>query len=164
LGAELQPEPVVLRGDQSALTHALVNLVQNALDFTPRGGEVRVAVRVDRAAGVAELSVTDTGTGIPPEDLPHIFERFYRGHNRRAAEQARGRARGAGGAGLGLSIVQQAVEGLGGRVTVASTPGQGSRFTLHLPLPPAPPKAAAGAPTGSPSRRPARPGRPDRPG
>lgn len=155
LSAETPPEPVILHGDQSALTQALVNLVQNALDFTPRGGQVRISTRVDRERGVAELSVADTGVGIPEEDRPHIFERFYRGHNRRQADVEASPTRPAGGAGLGLSIVQQAVEILGGSVEVETAVGRGTTFTLRLPLQEPPREASPRLPRGG--RRATRP-------
>ncbi|MDI3298300.1 MAG: HAMP domain-containing sensor histidine kinase [Bacillota bacterium] len=144
LSAEAEPQPVVLHGDQSALTQALVNLVQNALAFTPAGGRVRITTRVDREGGVAVLSVSDTGVGIPEKDRPHIFERFYRGRLPRRDDVGAGRMRPAGGAGLGLSIVQQAVERFGGSIEVESAVGRGTTFTLRLPLEEA--RGGAGAP------------------
>ena len=117
-------EQVQVPGDPDRLKQALVNLVANALQHTRAGGTVRVALV--RAGDYAELHVRDTGAGIAAEDLPHIFERFYR------ADKARTRRQG--GAGLGLSIVKWVAEAHGGCVTVESAPGQGSTFTLALPL------------------------------
>jgi heavy metal sensor kinase len=126
-GVALMPsidEQVQAPGDPDRLKQALVNLVANALQHTPAGGTVRVGLV--RAGGQALLQVRDTGAGIAAEDLPHIFERFYR------ADKARTRRQG--GAGLGLAIVSWVAEAHGGRVTVESAPGQGSTFTLALPL------------------------------
>lgn len=119
------PEPVGVRCDASALERAVSNLVENALRHT-RGGE-QESVTITCAAESAEAVVTvrDTGTGIGPEHLPQLFERFYR------VDTARGRAQG--GAGLGLSIVKAIIEAHGGTVGVASELGRGSVFTIRLP-------------------------------
>jgi signal transduction histidine kinase len=113
--------------DAERVGQVLRNLLNNALTHTPAGGSVTVEVRErDEDAGPAlELSVEDTGAGIAPEDLPLIFERFYR------ADRSRNRA--TGGAGLGLTIVRRLVEAHGGEVTVSSTLGVGSRFTFTVP-------------------------------
>lgn len=128
-GTALKPaiaEQVAVPGDRGRLKQALINLVANALQHTAPTGSVVVGLaRVD---GSAELYVRDTGTGIDPEDLPHVFERFYRGD--------KARARHAGGAGIGLSIVQRVAEAHGGHVHVSSAPGEGSTFTMQLPLAP----------------------------
>ena len=97
------------------------------MKFTPRGGSVRVAV--EPTADGARIDVTDTGVGIDPAELPHIFERFYRGSR---ANEARG-----SGSGLGLAIVRSIVDMHGGTVSVESGAGIGSRFTVHLPTRPA---------------------------
>ena len=109
--------------DPNLLRHVLRNLLSNALTYTPSGGRITVAAR-EIGEGI-EVVVEDTGTGIPPEDLPHIFERFYR------ADHSRSRA--TGGAGLGLAIARQFVEVHGGRIQVSSEQGQGARFTFTLP-------------------------------
>jgi two-component system OmpR family sensor kinase/two-component system sensor histidine kinase BaeS len=114
-------------GDAGRLAQVLRNLLSNSLRHTPAGG--RVTLRLDRANGSARLEVSDTGSGIPPEDLPHVFDRFYR------SEKNRGR--GTGGAGLGLAIARQLVAAHGGRIEVASTSGQGTTFTVTLPAAPA---------------------------
>lgn len=103
-------------------TEVLGNLVGNALKFTGPGGEVTVSA--SRTAGAVRFEVADTGIGIAPRDLPFIFEKYY---------QAGGRKRSAG-SGLGLAIVRQAVAAHGGTVTVTSTPGRGTVFTVVLPL------------------------------
>lgn len=110
-------------GQKGRLERALSNLLWNGINYNRPGGEVRVDVR--RADATVRISVTDTGIGIAPQDLPRIFERFYR------VDKARSRQ--TGGTGLGLSIVRNTVERLGGSVTVDSRLGQGSVFTLILP-------------------------------
>ncbi len=112
----------LLQGDRAALERALMNLVHNAIKFTPPGGLITLSAQ---AQGNAVLfQVRDTGPGIDPEDLPHIFERFYKVD----------RGRSSAGAGLGLSIVRHIVQEHGGRVWVESTPGEGSLFCIQLPL------------------------------
>ena len=115
------PAPVL--GDQTRLTQLLMNLVDNALRYTPAGGSVTVTVRANSDS--TELRVADTGSGIAPEHLPHLFERFYRGDL--------ARARSEGGAGLGLAIAQWIVEAHGGRIGVESEVGRGSVFKVSLP-------------------------------
>ena len=102
----------------------LVNLLDNAVKFNRPGGEVWIdAARLD--GGQVRISVADSGIGIPSEDLPRVFERFYR------VDRARSRA--VGGTGLGLSIVKHAVERMGGSITAESQLGKGSKFTVTLP-------------------------------
>jgi len=113
-------------GDEARLVQALVNLVDNALKYTPAGGVVRISSHV--AGDLVALAVTDTGLGIPPEHLPRIFERFYR--------VDRSRSRAFGGTGLGLSIVKHIATSHGGRVEVQSVEGRGSQFTLLIPRAP----------------------------
>lgn len=112
-----------LLADVDKLEQAVINLLENAIKYTPPGGLINVA------AGVYDdsvfLRVSDTGPGIDPRDLPHIFERFYRGKSYRPSE---------GGTGLGLSIVQKIVKAHGGRVEVESVMQQGTAITLWLPL------------------------------
>ncbi len=118
-------EPVEIDGDQDRLKQLLLNLIDNALRYTPAGG----AVTLDLVHGAQEaiIRVRDTGPGIPAEHLPHIFERFYR------IDSAR--ARQTGGTGLGLAISREIVEAHGGRIEVESTIGAGSTFTVVLPAP-----------------------------
>jgi len=111
-------------GSRMRLEQALVNLLDNAVKFNRPGGEVWIEAGTT-GDGLVKISVADSGIGIPSEDLPRIFERFYR--------VDRARSREAGGTGLGLSIVKHAVERMGGGVTVESRLGQGSKFTLTLP-------------------------------
>lgn len=117
-------EPVGLQGDPDRLRQLVLILVDNALKYTPAGGRVAVALR--RNGRTAEMNVQDTGVGIPPEDLPHVFQRFYR------ADPARGRD--PGGTGLGLPIAKWIAEQHGGSITLESAPGHGTLATVHLPL------------------------------
>ncbi|MDR7555421.1 MAG: ATP-binding protein [Armatimonadota bacterium] len=110
--------------DRERVLQMLHNLLHNALRHTPRGG--RVTVGVDAGPGRVQLWVQDTGPGIPPEDLERIFERFVR--------LDASRTRATGGSGLGLAIVRALAEAHGGTVTATSAPGQGSRFTITLPV------------------------------
>jgi heavy metal sensor kinase len=119
-------DQVLVCGDRDRLKQVMVNLVGNAINYTPTGGEV--VVGLGKTAEMAQLTVTDTGTGIAPEDLPHIFERFYR------SEKARTRQRAGKGYGLGLSIAYWIVRNHGGRIEVSSVVGKGSTFCVWLPL------------------------------
>jgi two-component system OmpR family sensor kinase len=119
-------EDLCVPGDPLWLNQIMVNLIGNGIKYTPAGGTVTVSLR--EAGGKAELAVRDTGIGIPEEHLPHIFDRFYRVDH--------GRARTAGGSGLGLSITRWAVEAHEGQIEVESTPGSGSLFRVTLPLAP----------------------------
>jgi signal transduction histidine kinase len=119
LSVQTPEEPVMLTCDRHRLEMAIGNLVDNALKFTSAGGEVRVSLRTE-AERVA-VCVRDTGAGIPPEDLPHIFERFYRG-----------RGNAVPGSGLGLAIVKSIAEAHGGTVRVQSEVGKGTEVTLVL--------------------------------
>jgi two-component system, OmpR family, sensor kinase len=116
--------PAQVYGEADKLKQALVALLQNAFKYTPSEGTVTLSLTTQD--GNALFSVCDTGIGISPEDLPHIFERFYR------ADPARSRDRG--GSGLGLAIVKSIVEEHGGSIQVESTPGKGSAFRVKLPL------------------------------
>jgi len=115
--------PVPLVGDREVLAQCVSNLVGNAIKFTPQGGIVDVSI--DEIDGGVRLVVSDTGVGIPSEQLPRIFERFYRADA--------GRSRDAGGTGLGLAIAKHAAVLHGGRIDVESAPGRGSRFRVFLP-------------------------------
>jgi len=110
-------------GDADRLGQVITNLLINAIQYSQDQGEVRLATRAE--AGIAVVTVADTGPGIPAEDLPHIFERFYRGD--------KSRARAAGHSGLGLAIVKAIVEAHGGSIEVSSQLGVGTRFTVNLP-------------------------------
>jgi len=117
-------EQVTVEGDRARLKQVIVNLVDNAIKYTPAGGLVGVKIRASNSHAV--LEVNDNGVGIPPEALPHIFERFYR------VDKARSRQMG--GAGLGLSIIKAIVTAHGGQVRVESVEGKGSRFLVELPI------------------------------
>jgi two-component system, OmpR family, sensor kinase len=116
--------PAQVRGDTDKLRQALVALLDNAVKYTPFEGSVALSLTIED--GRALIRVSDTGIGIQPEDLPYIFERFYR------ADRARSRDRG--GSGLGLAIAQSIVEEHGGSIEAESTPGKGSTFVMRLPL------------------------------
>jgi two-component system sensor histidine kinase BaeS len=123
LVSRVPTSPVMLRFDPERILQLLGNLVGNALKFTPRGGEV--VVDLADAPDEATLEVRDSGPGIPEAELPHVFDRFFRGTNV-------GEAR-ASGSGLGLAIARSIVEMHGGTIAVASAVGSGSRFTITLP-------------------------------
>jgi two-component system sensor histidine kinase BaeS len=123
LVSEVPPAPVMLPFDRERIVQLLSNLVGNGLKFTPRGGQVRVML-TDQPEG-AVLEVRDSGPGILAAELPHVFERFFRGTNV-------GEAR-ASGSGLGLAIARSIVEMHGGQIEVASAIGEGSAFTVRLP-------------------------------
>jgi heavy metal sensor kinase len=118
-------DPVLVEGDPSRLKQVVVNLLDNAIKYTPNGGSVEIATR--NVNGCAVLEVRDTGLGIAPSDLPHVFERFYRTDKARSREL--------GGSGLGLSIVKSIVVAHGGEVTVSSEDTAGTQFTVILPSP-----------------------------
>lgn len=123
LTANVGPGLEALPADRDRIRQVLVNLLANALHYTPQGGSVTVSATA--AGAQAQVSVTDTGPGISPEDLPHLFDRFYRAD--------KSRTRGTGGSGLGLAIVRSLVELHGGSVQVESKVGEGSRFVVVLP-------------------------------
>ncbi len=115
---------IALNGDEELIKRMLLNLLDNAVKYTPEGGEISLALA--RQNGNAEIVVRDTGIGIPATDQARVFDRFFR--------VDKTRARALGGAGLGLSIAQWIVEVHGGEITVASAPGVGSTFRVVLPL------------------------------
>ncbi len=121
----LDIDQALVQGDRDRLKQVLLNLIANAVNYTPPGGEVCLSLR--QQDGQAQLVVEDSGPGIPVEDLPHIFDRFYR------ADPSRKRSENSG-FGLGLSIAQWIVQRHGGRIEVESQPGQGARFTVWLPV------------------------------
>jgi signal transduction histidine kinase len=119
------PDLPPVQADPDRVLQVIINLLGNALRYTPAGGTVRLSA--ERQGAVVVLTVADTGLGIAPEHLPHLFERFYR------VDKARSRA--LGGSGLGLTIAQAIVEAHGGQITAASPgPGQGATFAFTLPL------------------------------
>ena len=124
LQAEFPEKLLFVQGDINMIERVLSNLIENALDHTPAGG--LVTLRLEELPGQVRAEVVDSGAGIPAEELPHIFERFFSG--RRGASTARG------GSGLGLAIAQKIMELHGSRIQVESEPGRGSTFWFELPL------------------------------
>jgi histidine kinase len=125
LNLELAPDVPRALADEDRIVQVLTNLTENALQHTPENGKVTIAVR--RTGNEAQISVRDTGIGIPLEHLPHIFDRFYR------VDKSRSRRAG-GGRGIGLTIARALVEAHGGRIWAESAgEGQGSTFTFTLP-------------------------------
>ena len=118
----MEADPVQCQGNAAQLAQAVGNIVSNAIHYNRPGGSVRVTVHPE--AGGATLTVTDTGQGIAPRDLPHIFERFYRAEKARSSEQ--------GHSGLGLAIAKAIVEKHGGTIDVASEPGEGTTFRVRF--------------------------------
>lgn len=117
-------DEALVTGDRDRLKQVLLNLISNAIQYTPQDGEVLVGM--SKTGGVVSVTVRDSGPGIPPDDLPHIFERFYRG------EKSRSRSKH-GGFGLGLSIAYWIVQHHGGTIVVDSGPGKGTTFQVNLP-------------------------------
>jgi two-component system, OmpR family, phosphate regulon sensor histidine kinase PhoR len=115
---------IQIQADRARLTTALSNLIDNAILYNRPGGQIRILA--DTLNGIVNISVADTGNGIPSDELSRIFERFYR------VDKAR--TRDSGGTGLGLSIVKHAIESQGGTISVTSKIGSGSTFTIHLPV------------------------------
>ncbi len=115
------PEQLLMTGDRNRLAQVFANLLDNAVKYTAAGG--RIDVTATKNGGVIAVVVADTGIGIPPDELPRIWDRLFRGD----------RSRSERGLGLGLSLVKAIVERHGGRVDVASRPGEGSRFSVELP-------------------------------
>ncbi len=123
---QLAPSHYHIKADEDLIYQAALNLISNAIKYTPRGGMVEIEVSADEGRGAVVFRVTDNGAGIPPEDLPHIFEKFYRVQaNNKLAE----------GTGLGLSLVKYIIETLcNGKLAVTSEVGRGSSFSFELPM------------------------------
>ena len=121
------PPSLVIEADRNDLEQIFINLLDNAIKYTPEGGRVIVSA-IEKDRGEIEFSIQDNGIGIPKEDIPRIFERFYR--------VDKGRSQALGGTGLGLSIVKHLVQAHGGKVWVESQPGKGSAFFFTLPKQP----------------------------
>jgi signal transduction histidine kinase len=124
LKVEVAEDLPKVQADEQRITQVLFNLISNALRHTPAGGTITISA--EAREGRVLVSVRDTGSGIPPEDLPHVFERFYRAD--------RSRARATGGSGLGLTIAKQIVQAHGGQISAQSWVGAGSTFAFSLPL------------------------------
>jgi len=131
LVVDAAPDLPPVAADVDRLNQVLGNLLSNALRHTPAGGRITLAAR--REGDYVRLTVQDSGSGIPPEDLPYVFERFYRADKARQREQ--------GGSGLGLAIVRSLVESHGGHIWAESTPGEGAAFHFTLPISQEPPAA-----------------------
>ncbi|WP_308302398.1 ATP-binding protein [Bacillus sp. V5-8f] len=112
--------PITIKGDSYRIKQIFINLITNALNYTGPGGSVKISIAEDEKT--VKASVRDTGIGIEKEELPRIFERFYR------VDKAR--SRNSGGTGLGLAIVKHIVEAHKGKITVDSQPGKGTTFTV----------------------------------
>lgn len=125
LEADLPPHLPLVRADHDRASQVLTNLLGNALQYTPPGGEVRVSVETE--GGLLRVSVRDTGIGLAPEEQERIFQRFYR--------VDKSRARASGGSGIGLTVARHLAQAQGGHIAVESAgPGKGSRFMFTLPL------------------------------
>jgi two-component system phosphate regulon sensor histidine kinase PhoR len=122
LRVEVPPDLPRVRVDRGRIEQVLINLVHNAVKFTPAGGEI--VARAEVADGMVEVSVRDTGVGITAEELPRIFERFYKSDT----------ARRSPGSGLGLAIAKHIVQAHGGTIRAESTPGHGATFSFTMPL------------------------------
>jgi len=124
LKLNLSPEQLWIRGDQKSLRRLMYNILNNAIRYTDHDGTIGVALQ--KKQGVVAVSVSDTGIGISEDQLPFIFERFYR------ADKARSRSEG--GSGLGLAICKHIVDSHGGRINVDSRLGRGSTFRIQFPI------------------------------
>jgi len=124
LNYDAPASPIVIEGDGKRLKQLLVNLLDNAIKYTPAGGSARLVLRVQDSVALVEIS--DNGRGIPAESLPHIFERFYRRSDPRDSRVT--------GFGLGLAISKWIVDAHNGSIEVESEQSRGSRFTVRLPL------------------------------
>jgi signal transduction histidine kinase len=123
-GLEVPEAPVQIHADADALRRALLILMDNAAKYTRRGGSVRVRLACEDRFAIA--SVSDTGIGIGQQDVPRVFDRFWRADKARSREE--------GGAGLGLSIAKWIIDVHRGSISVRSEPGKGSEFSIRLPL------------------------------
>jgi len=117
-------KPLMILGDNGALQQVFINLINNAVKFSPDESNVRVIVGLSN--GHADVSIIDQGMGIAPEAMPHLFEKFYRARNVTVAEIP--------GSGIGLYIVKSIVEELGGNIDVKSETHKGTTFIVHLKL------------------------------
>jgi signal transduction histidine kinase len=124
LEAEIADDLPTLAVDRQRIEQVLLNILDNACRYTSPGGTIRLSAR--REGSVVHVSVLDQGPGIAPEDLPHIFERFYRGD--------KSRARSSGGTGLGLAIAKALIEAHGGSIWAENAPTGGARFHFTVPI------------------------------
>ncbi len=128
LHCNLADEPGIIMSGNVGLAVVLGNLLNNAVKYTPDGGEVTIAYSINRSAHTTEVTITDTGIGIPADDLPHIFNEFFRAHNARNAQVS--------GTGIGLSTVRTLIERYHGTITLQSEEGKGTTVHVSLPLAP----------------------------
>jgi signal transduction histidine kinase len=126
--SETIPDKLTIHGDIDLLIRLFLNLLDNAIKYTPEGGTVSVVAQFENQQ--ASIAITDTGRGIPKEHLPHLFDRFYRVEEDRTRYD---RDNGQSGAGLGLAIAHEIVRAHGGELTVVSQRNQGTTFIVHLP-------------------------------
>ncbi|HTP08620.1 MAG TPA: ATP-binding protein, partial [Anaerolineae bacterium] len=126
IDCQLTAEPLLALIDPPKFTQVISNLMTNAINYTPTGGLVTLATTTRSLEEAMWVTVTirDTGNGIPPQEMPHLFERFFRG--------IVSRKMGIPGTGLGLAICKEIIEQMGGHITVESQPGQGTTFTVWL--------------------------------
>ncbi|MDR2359805.1 MAG: cell wall metabolism sensor histidine kinase WalK [Oscillospiraceae bacterium] len=117
--------PLIVNADKARLEQVLMNIISNAVRYTPTGGSVTITAGTDRQRGEVKIAVRDTGIGIPKEDIPKLFDRFYR------VDKARSRAKG--GSGLGLAIAKEITERHGGRIEIQSEINKGTAVTIRLP-------------------------------
>jgi two-component system phosphate regulon sensor histidine kinase PhoR len=120
LGKELSPDLPLVQADKDRIRQTIINLVHNAIKFNKPGGKVTISTGYDSKS--ITVSVTDTGIGISKDDLPHVFERFYKAD----------KARTGGGSGLGLAIAKHTIQAHGGDISAQSEEGKGSTFTFNL--------------------------------
>lgn len=118
--------------DPSALRRALCAVTENAIKYTPEGGQIRLSARHDKKSDHLQIEVADNGRGIRPEDAPHVFERFYRGSAHREITSADSQE--VSGIGLGLHLARELIEGMNGTISVSSGLGEGSTFTVRIPV------------------------------
>ena len=132
LRTSIEQGQTMVAADSRQIARVLVNLVHNAIKFTPSGGMIVIGCRLQTNDAMQEFFVSDTGVGIAPDDLSRVFERFYK------VSQSRSRVNfigpGGGGSGLGLAIARHVIEAHGGRIFATSEPGKGSTFTFTLPI------------------------------
>ncbi len=138
VGLEARMESLVVEADPLRIRQVVSNLLWNALKHTPSGGKVRV--RLEPGAGGSVVRVSDTGPGIPPDELPHVFDRFFRGRGARA-----------GGSGIGLTVARELVRAHGGEIEAANEPAGGATFTVRLPRASSAALAAFTAPSNVPA-------------
>lgn len=132
LRTQIEQGHSMVAADSKQIARVLVNLVHNAIKFTPSGGTITIGTRQQLDTMGQDFFVRDTGVGISPEDLPRVFERFYKVSPSRSRDNFIGP--GGAGSGLGLAIARHVIEAHGGRITAASEPNKGSVFTFTLPI------------------------------